>query len=97
KARATCIKKITTAGSILAGDFSPTVLGDFVAGPSHVLPTGRSGRFSSGLRASDFFRKTSLVEYNAASLKRALPAIEVFSEIEDLDAHGRSASIRFGE
>lgn len=93
--RAICLSKITTAGSILCGDFSPTVLGDFVAGPSHVLPTGRSGRFSSGLRAGDFFRKSSLVEYDEESLKKALPTIEVFSKMEALDAHGRSAAIRF--
>lgn len=93
--RAACISKITTAGSILIGDFTPTVLGDFVAGPSHVLPTGRSGRFSSGLRVGDFYRKTSLVEYSASSLKKALPAIEEFSRMEELDAHGVSATIRF--
>lgn len=93
--RAACLAKITTAGSILLGDFTPTVLGDFVAGPSHVLPTGRSGTFSSGLRVGDFFRKTSLVEYSAAHLKKALPAVQEFSRMEALDAHGMSAAIRF--
>lgn len=93
--RLSCLKKITTAGSILVGHFTPTVLGDFVAGPSHVLPTGRSGRFSSGLRVGDFFRKTSLVEYSPHSLRKALPAVDAFSRMEELDAHGRSASIRF--
>lgn len=93
--RSACMKRITTAGSILAGDFTPTVLGDFVAGPSHELPTGRSGRFSSGLRVGDFFRKSSFVEYGSASLKKALPAVETFSQMEALDAHGKSASIRF--
>ncbi len=90
-----CLRKITTAGSILVGHFSPTTLGDFVAGPSHVLPTGRSGRFSSGLRVGDFFRKTSYVEYSEKSLGKALETVETFAEMEDLDAHGRSASIRF--
>lgn len=93
--RTACLSGITTAGSILLGDYSPTVLGDFVAGPSHVLPTGRSGRFSSGLRVGDFFRKTSLVDYDRTSLERALPGVEEFARMEDLDAHGRSASIRF--
>lgn len=93
--RKTCLAKITTAGSILVGHYTPTTLGDFVAGPSHVLPTGRSGRFSSGLRVGDFFRKTSYVEYSATSLKKAVPAVETFSEMEELDAHGRSATIRF--
>jgi histidinol dehydrogenase len=90
-----CLQKITTAGSILVGHHTPTTLGDFVAGPSHVLPTSRSGRFSSGLRVGDFFRKTSYVEYSAASLRKALPTIETFGEMEELDAHAHSARIRF--
>lgn len=89
------LKKITTAGSILVGHYSPTALGDFVAGPSHVLPTGRSGRFSSGLRVSDFFRKTSYVEYGSKHLGKALETVRTFAEMEDLDAHGQSAAIRF--
>ncbi len=85
---------VTTAGAILVGGDSPTVLGDFVAGPSHVLPTGRTGRFFSGLRVADFVRRTSLVRYDRRSLERAEPAVAAFSAMERLDAHGRSASIR---
>ncbi len=85
---------ITTAGAVLEGPFTPTVLGDFTAGPSHVLPTGFSGRFFSGLRVTDFMRRTSRLRYDRRSLKKALPVVEAFSRLENLDAHGASASIR---
>ncbi|MDR2844953.1 MAG: histidinol dehydrogenase [Puniceicoccales bacterium] len=88
-------KQITTAGAILIGHHSPTVLGDFTAGPSHTLPTGRTGRFFSGLQVSDFMRRTSLVEYSPESLKKAASVVAAFSAMEQLDAHGRSLSIRF--
>jgi len=88
---------ITTAGAMLFGHDTPTVLGDFTAGPSHTLPTGRTGRFFSGLKITDFFRRTSLVEYNREALAKARDVVAVFSELEDLDAHGRSLEIRFEE
>ena len=62
---------IITAGALLLGHYSATALGDFVAGPSHVLPTGRSSRFSSGLRIEDFFRRTSIIKYDQESLLKA--------------------------
>ena len=86
--------KITTAGAIFLGSYSPTVLGDYVAGPSHELPTGGAGRSFAGLTADQFQRRTSLVEYTPASLRKALGAVSKFAEIEGLDAHGRSATIR---
>jgi len=67
-------KNITTAGAMLIGPQTPTVLGDFTAGPSHVLPTGRAGRFFSGLRVVDFLRRTSTVHYDSASLRRLFPS-----------------------
>ncbi len=85
---------ITTAGAIMMGNFSPTALGDFTAGPSHVLPTGRAGRFFSGLRVVDFIRRTSLIRYDRASVKKAEPTVAVFAAMEKLDAHGRSVRIR---
>ncbi len=88
---------ITTAGAMLFGHETPTVLGDFTAGPSHTLPTGRTGRFFSGLKITDFFRRTSLVEYDKVSLEKAREVVAVFAELEDLDAHGRSMEIRFEE
>jgi histidinol dehydrogenase len=87
-------EKILTAGAIFLGPWSPTVLGDYVAGPSHTLPTGGAGRSFAGLTVDQFQRRTSIVEYNRASLKRALPAVKKFAELEGLDAHGRSAECR---
>lgn len=87
-------KSITTAGAILQGAYSATALGDFTAGPSHELPTGRVGRFLSGLTVGDFYRRSSVVRYNQRHLKNAARTIEVFARLENLDAHGRSVSIR---
>jgi histidinol dehydrogenase len=87
-------KKIRTAGAILQGYLTPTVLGDFTAGPSHTLPTGRAGRFYSGLQLTDFMRRTSTVRYNAKSIEKAAPVVRAFSRLEQLDAHGRSLEIR---
>jgi len=86
--------RITTAGAIMIGNDTPTALGDFTAGPSHVLPTGGSGRFGSGLRVADFMRRTSLVRYGPASLRRAAPVVAAFAAMERLDAHGRSVELR---
>ncbi|MFW2479010.1 MAG: histidinol dehydrogenase [Lentimonas sp.] len=87
-------KQITTAGAILQGYMTPTVLGDFTAGPSHTLPTGRAGRFFSGLQATDFLRRSSILRYDAKSLAKAAPVVETFARLERLDAHGRSLTIR---
>ncbi len=88
-------EKILTAGAIFIGPWSPTVLGDYVAGPSHTLPTGGAGRSFAGLTVDQFQRRTSVVEYNRNSLKRALPVIKKFAELEGLGAHGASADVRF--
>ena len=85
---------ILTAGAIFLGPWSPTVLGDYVAGPSHTLPTGGAGASFAGLTVDQFQRRTSLVEYSRASLKKALPAVKKFAEMEGLAAHGESAAIR---
>ena len=87
-------RQITTAGAILQGYHTPTALGDFTAGPSHTLPTGRAGRFSSGLQAIDFMRRSSTVRYDAASLRQAAPVVEAFARLEQLDGHGHSVAIR---
>jgi histidinol dehydrogenase len=87
-------EKIVTAGAIFLGPFSPTVLGDYVAGPSHTLPTGGAGASFSGLTVDQFQRRTSIVEYSRAALKKSLPAVAKFAEVEGLGAHGRSAEIR---
>ena len=85
---------VTTAGAIMIGNHTPTALADFTAGPSHVLPTGRAGRFFSGLRVADFLRRTSIVTYDRASVKKAEPIVAAFAAMEKLDAHGRSVRIR---
>jgi histidinol dehydrogenase len=87
-------ERILTAGAIFIGCWSPTVLGDYVAGPSHTLPTGGAGRSFAGLTVDQFQRRTSVVEYNRASLKNAVPAVKKFAELEGLDAHGKSAEMR---
>ena len=86
--------QLRTSGAIFLGGLSPVVGGDFLAGPSHELPTGGAGRSFAGLTADQFQRRTSVVMFDEASLRASLPHIETFSAIEGLDAHGRSASIR---
>lgn len=91
------LKDIRTAGAILLGSLTPTVLGDFTAGPSHVLPTGRTGRAFSGLRMDDFFRRTSFVRYpSKKALREAQPVVRALAELENLDAHGQSLERRLG-
>lgn len=90
------VKKITTAGALFLGGWSPTVLGDYVAGPSHTLPTGGAGRSFAGLTVDQFQRRTSVVSYSKPALKQALGAVRKFAELEGLDAHGESAAIRLG-
>ena len=85
---------ILTAGAVFLGHHSPTVLGDYVAGPSHTLPTDGAGKSFAGLTVDQFQRRTSVVEYNRAALKKALPTVKKFAELEGLDAHGQSAEMR---
>jgi len=85
---------IATAGAIFLGPWSPTVLGDYVAGPSHTLPTGGAGASFGGLSVDQFQRRTSVVEYNQTALKKSLKPLLQFAEVEGLEAHGRSATIR---
>ncbi len=90
-------RNIVTAGAIFLGPYSPTVLGDYVAGPNHTLPTGGAGASFAGLTIDQFQRRTSVVNYNRASLRKALSAVRKFAEVEGLSAHGRSAEIRAGK
>ncbi len=86
--------RLRTSGAIFLGGLSPVVGGDFLAGPSHELPTGGAGKSFAGLTADQFQRRTSVVMFDEPSLRASLPFLETFSEIEGLDAHGRSAAIR---
>lgn len=87
--------QIRTSGAIFLGGFSPVAAGDFLAGPSHTLPTGGAGKCFPGLMADMFQRRTSIVRFDQDSLRKSIPTIAKFSDIEGLDAHGRSATIRF--
>jgi len=89
------LKKVKCAGAVFLGPWSPEAVGDYVAGPSHVLPTGGTAGMFSGLTVDDFRRRSSFVAFSRADLKKMLPVVETFGAIEELDAHARSARIRF--
>jgi histidinol dehydrogenase len=88
-------RAISSAGAVFIGNFSPVAVGDFVAGPSHVLPTGGAGKSFGGLTVDQFQRRTSLIRYDREALEKSFPIVSQFSAIEQLDAHGRSVAIRF--
>jgi len=90
----TIVPKITTSGAIFIGNYSPVAVGDFLAGPSHELPTGGAGKSFSGLTVDMFQRRTSIVKLDRESIKKSAPIVEAFARVEGLDAHGRSATIR---
>ncbi len=86
---------VRAAGAVFVGPWTPEAAGDFVAGPSHVLPTGGAARMFSGLTGDDFRRRHSFVEFTREDLAETCGVIATFAEVEGLDAHGRSAGIRF--
>ncbi len=88
------LPKIKTAGAIFLGNYSPVAVGDFLAGPSHELPTGGAGKSFPGLTVDQFQRRTSVVKLDRASMEKSAPIVEAFARMEGLDAHGRSAAIR---
>ncbi|HKR15711.1 MAG TPA: histidinol dehydrogenase [Pyrinomonadaceae bacterium] len=87
-------EKVRHAGAIFFGEHTPEAVGDYLAGPNHVLPTGRAARFSSALGVYDFVKRTSLLQYSAAAFTNVSDSVAVLAECEGLDAHARSASIR---
>ena len=90
-------EQITNAGAIFLGRYTPEVIGDYVAGTNHVLPTARSARFSSALGVTDFMKRTSLLKCSAESLRALAPAAVALGEAEGLTAHARSAAIRLNQ
>jgi len=90
------MRGVRAAGAVFAGAWTPESAGDFVAGPSHVLPTGGAANMFNGLTPDDFRRRHSFVAFTRADLKETEPTIAAFAAVEGLDAHGRAASIRFG-
>lgn len=88
------LDKIRTAGAIYVGNYAAVAVGDFLAGPSHTLPTGGSGKSFSGIRADQFQRRTSIVRMDQKSVQKSLKHVEEFARVEGLDAHRKSVSIR---
>jgi len=87
-------EKIHHAGALFLGGFTPEAVGDYVSGPNHVLPTARSARFSSGLSALDFLKRTTIAKLTPAALKAIGPAAETLAKSESLEAHGLSVRVR---
>jgi histidinol dehydrogenase len=88
--------RIRHAGAAFLGAFCPEALGDYVAGPNHVLPTGRTARFASGLSVFDFLKRTTWIAGDQDALRRVGPAAVALAEAEGLQAHGRSIAVRMG-
>ena len=89
------MKGVRSAGAVFAGPWTPESAGDFVAGPSHVLPTGGAANMFNGLTPDDFRRRHSFVAFTRADLAETKATIESFAAVEGLDAHGRAATVRF--
>jgi histidinol dehydrogenase len=90
-------RQIRNAGALFLGRLTPEAVGDYVAGPNHVLPTARAARFASGLGVNDFVKRTTLIACDRASLAAIGPAAVTLAEAEGLDAHARSVSIRLAD
>ena len=88
------LTKVRNAGAVFLGRFTPEVIGDYVGGPNHVLPTARSARFSSGLSVLDFVKRTTLLKLGPDQLRALGPSAITLAEAEGLDAHARSVAIR---
>lgn len=88
-------KKLTAAGAVFLGPWTPEPIGDFCAGPSHVLPTASSALRFNGLESVSFFRRSSCVHYSRSALKREVGIVEHFGSMEQLDGHKTAGSIRF--
>lgn len=85
---------LKNAGAVFVGPYSPVAAGDYVAGPSHCLPTNTTARFSSGISVYEFLKRSSLVKYDADGLRKDAPAIVALAEAEHLDGHAASVSVR---
>ena len=89
--------KIRNAGAIFLGRHSPEAIGDYVAGPNHVLPTSGAARYASGLGVLDFMKRTTLIDCSAAGIAAIGPSAVTLAEAEGLDAHARSVAVRLGK
>ncbi|MFC0686087.1 histidinol dehydrogenase [Novosphingobium clariflavum] len=93
----TLFRQIRHAGSVFLGRMTPEAVGDYVAGPNHVLPTGRRARFASGLSVLDFMKRTSFIQLDSAALEAIGPAAVALADAEGLPAHARSISVRLSQ
>ncbi|MDA7946768.1 MAG: histidinol dehydrogenase [Hyphomicrobiaceae bacterium] len=93
----TLIDRIRNAGAIFVGRYTPEVIGDYVAGPNHVLPTARSARFSSGLGVLDFMKRSSILKLGPETLAALAPSAMTLAKAEGLEAHSRSVAIRLNQ
>ena len=88
------LARVRNAGAVFLGRYTPEVVGDYVAGPNHVLPTGGTARFASALGTEDFVKRLSVIQYAPAGLRDAGPHVAELARVEGLDGHGAAAAIR---
>ena len=89
-----CAERVRNAGAIFLGHYTPEAVGDYLAGPNHVLPTSGTARFSSPLGVYDFIKRTSVMSYSPEALEKAAPFIRIFADMENLDAHANAVDLR---
>jgi histidinol dehydrogenase len=89
------LPKITNAGAIFLGEYSPVSLGDYLAGSNHVLPTGEQAKFGPGLGVHTFLRPQQIINYSRSALESVVNQLDTFAIAEGLSAHGDAAKIRF--
>jgi histidinol dehydrogenase len=89
------LRKIKNAGAIFIGPYSPAAVGDYIAGPSHVLPTGGSARFSSGLSVNDFVKSSHIISYSKRALEKVNGAVQMLTALEGMQKHSESVKVRF--
>jgi len=89
-----CAERVRNAGAIFLGHYTPEAVGDYLAGPNHVLPTSGTARFSSPLGVYDFIKRTSVMSYSPEALEKAAPFIRILADMENLDAHANAVDLR---
>jgi histidinol dehydrogenase len=89
------LKKIKNAGAVFVGPYSPVVVGDYISGPSHVLPTSGTARFFSGLGVNDFTKSIHVISYTKKALEKVAPSIEKIASLEGMKRHIQSLKSRF--
>ena len=91
------LSRIRNAGAVFIGPYTPEPVGDYIAGPNHVLPTAGTARFASALSVDHFIKKTSLIHYSEAVFRKEADDIIRLAEIEGLDAHAQSVRVRLNQ